>query len=511
MSNVKTFVEGKQHLKLIDPQRQAVGNQHRVSVPLTRLNRAGTNLVGRKPKVPPFHVGPSTLQRGFIRGREPTGFDTDAESLEDTTIMDVSANGNGHPQVAQFLVPSKRISNDAHAESQNVHDSFRGQEELNRPEHESNASEYDEEGSSESGGDGYQDPYSVIRLLNDFGSEEFANFKRHNILDKDLLQELHTSPERATKRRTVASSDAPTRARSLAGPSSSKSPSPTRHHATHAVDPKFRYNDVWHVEDPTKTANSRRIGDMDQASSWLLGNQHRVTPGGVGSTRQLPNRASYPSLQITRAETDPAYTIAKSQPVIERLSREKTTHRQVSSVFDNDSVPILDLSEDENMDKKAAESESGQGILNQSQSLDHSTLQLATMTFQQLRDECFDDGFAPAITVLSPEFAEASLHAKLEYLFSMRDSMGRDVQQQAFFDGLTIEHYGESGEILGQKMSELIAKLSSIRKKKRDIAGEFELEVAKREQIVRIKAAVLKKEKVVMTRQTEELTARRPP
>lgn len=505
MSSVKAFVEGKQHVKAIDPQRYAVGNQHRVLVPPTKLNKVISTSVDHQSKASPFPIGSSTHKPEFVSRREPNGFDTDAESLEDTTIVSIKAKRNSHPLAARLLTSSKAMS---HAGSQHSRDDSNGQEFSNRLDQNRNVSEYGHEYLSDiEGGDDDQESQSFNHLIGNFQSEEFVNFKRHNVLDKNFLQDFSFPP--ATGTELQASSDALGNARGLAGVSLPKLSSPIRPDANIVVDLKLQDNRRQDREN-VPPSNLRLMDETEQAPKRPLRSLHEVPLAGAESTRRFPNRASRPSTQNSGADKDPERVAAKPTSVIERLVHDKTRDDQTSADFQNHGFSLSSLSDNESMEK-VADSELLRENRKRSRSLDHDLDQLASMTFQQLRDECFDDVPNPGNSQASPESKGDFLLAKLQTFSTIRDSRERDGQQQAFFDSLTLEQYGESGDVVGRKLGETITKLRGIRDRKRMIAVNFESEVAKREQSVRASSAALKREKTVMMRQTEELTSARPP
>lgn len=507
MFNVKAFVEGKQHLNTIDSQRLAVGNRYRVAVPPTRLKRTVPNSPEQRPKTSPFPGGASTLKQGPVGGQETTGFDTDAESLEDTTTMSVSvsAKDNLNPQAVRFLSSSEASSCNTDTEHRRILDSFEGEKCSTRPAQRTNASAFSDGCLSESEVDDNQD-FQVL-VTNDFESEEFANFRKNNVLKNEFLQDFQYPLEPAAEHGMVASSDPQAHEQHSVGRSTAKALSPTRHHA---VIVKPQSNDMPNLENPIRMAKCLQIGDMERAPSKRLANQFRVPLASLELSRQLSNRALQPSVQYAEANMGADHTAAKSETVVERPVHGRTSNIQTPSVRHRYNDSIAELCEDENMEK-VAQCKVDQERLKRSRSLDHDPDRLAAMTFQQLRDECFDSAPKSGISTIAPEFSGAFLRAKLENVCIITDPADRDDQQQALFDSLTIEQYGESGELIGQKLGEIIAKLSGIRYQKRKVASEYELAIAKREHIVRNKTAALRKEKVLMTRQTEELTTGLPP
>ena len=493
MSNVKAFVEARgQYLNVLDPQRVTLGNSHRVTVPPIRLEKDSPSFADHRAKTSIFPVRHAPAKQGSFHGQQPTSFDTDAESLEDTTTMGVSAQDNIQPSLTTTAGHRYLI------------DSFRGDESSGGPAQISNETEHDAALSSGSDGDDDQGSQNYKSLEDRFRSEEFRNFKKHNALDKqfdlDFQYALHPAAESATGAFSdLEASDPPQRSRD-SQTSSLIYPAPR-------ADPKARLNHISTGNIAVVDTAFRRRKDTEQGPAKTPKYLYRVPLGEIQPLSRLANPFLSPSGQSSAAHAGSVYTPAEAIPVVGGPNC-KTSYCLDPSIRHGQDDSIPEISDKETMET-VANGEHGVGSLKRSRSLDHDLDQLGTMTFQQLRDDCFDNISAKGIATEVPQSTAASLKVKLEDLCVITDLARRDEQQQAFFDMLTIGQYKVSGDIIGQKLSELIALLSSIRESKREVAAEFETEIAKRESIIGRKASVLKVEKTRMMLQTQELATYR--
>ena len=383
--------------------------------------------------------------------------------------MHPSAQGNGTLHIANGRSRSRQNDPQRHQAS-------------NQFDAETIVSDYEDEGSSERGEDGGEGDQSIPgKIMEACHSPDFIKYQKNfacstNGDDQPAFIQM------------------PRNARGVAGRSPSESLVPggrTAYLDTHRqlVD-KLRTN--VHVE----RAQSLRVDDeIQHEETPITAVQHRLVPGNVGKAYQIPSRTPSPTSATIRTKADATPISNKADLASERPAEQKAT-LPAESTFNNDSFGILDLSDDEALEKET-DSESNEGAVGRKRprDLDHSHDQLSGMTFEQLRDEPFEFGCAPVSTILPPEVAGAPLPTQLDHLFGLAETADRDDQQQTFFDSLTIEQYADCGDILSTKFSDAIAKLSATRRQKRDVAGQFEAEIAKREELIRSKCAALANEK----------------
>ena len=509
MVNLKTFVEKRQQDKVSDKRRQAIGDQYRISVPPTRLNQAVSTPRDHDSNGPPLKFSPSPFKQESNGGQETRRLDTDAESLDDTTIMSITAKSNGHPRALESQSPSKVVSSDTGRESSDVHDKSRYHhqtsawmiDETSAPEC---VGEYLNESDDGESHDGYS---ALSSLVSHLQNEEFVNFKKHNLLDKSSIQTLGPRQDPAGKSGLATSVYTPANALRTAFSSSLRTHTPSREHARHvsSSSPQHSRRDVQESKGDTACC----VTIMHQIAPPSVTTQaDRETPAGFATLGQLPTRASRPSFQNTAAQARSACSTTKLEYVHKQVANENPSSSHIISVSDNDSSPSPELSDDDGA-REVCESGFNKSTLKRRHHLDHSPDELNAMTFQQLREESFERFPPLSASVLSSELANTTLRAKLEQLSVIEDPGGQHDQQQDFFNSLSIGQYMESGDIIGKKLNEVLANLSRIRQKKREIAREFEGEIAKRDAVVNNKIAALKEEKIIMTRRTEQITASR--
>lgn len=493
MSNVKAFVEARrQPLNVLDPQRVTLGDSHRITVPPIRLERDSPFSADYRAKTSIFPVRHAPTKQGSFGEQQSTGFDTDAESLEDTTTVGELAQDDNQPSLT------------ATAGHRYLIDSFRGDESSGGPAQISNGTEHDAALSSGSDGYGDQGSQNYKSLEDRLRSEEFCNFKKHNALDKQFDLDFQYARHPAAEIGTGAFSDLGA-SESLQRSTDSKTSS-LIYPAPRAV-PKTRLNHISTGNKALVDTTFRRRKNTEQGPAKTPEYLHRSPMAENEPMSRLASPFSIPSGQSSAAHAGSIRPPAEAIPVVGGPNY-KTTFRLDSSIRHGQVYSIPEISDEEPMEK-VANGENGVGSLKRSRSLDHDFDQLGTMTFQQLRDECFDNVSAIGIATEVPQSTAASLKVKLEDLCVIADLASRDEQQQAFFDTLTIGQYKVSGDIIGQKLSESIAMLSSIRESKREVAAEFETEIAKRENIVSRKASALKVEKTRMMLQMQELATYR--
>ena len=118
MPGVEHFVSARQPLPLVDPRRQAIGNQLKFNIPAAKLGDANLKSVTHQPSHdgrPNFnqshHAVPQFAQTVSDHG---DAFDTDAEGIEDTTITsfgDSSSNDRPSGQRVQHQKIAKKAGN----------------------------------------------------------------------------------------------------------------------------------------------------------------------------------------------------------------------------------------------------------------------------------------------------------------------------------------------------------------------------------------------------------------
>lgn len=123
--------------------------------------------------------------------------------------------------------------------------------------------------------------------------------------------------------------------------------------------------------------------------------------------------------------------------------------------------------------------------------LDHSIIRLEEMTYQQSRKEPCE--YQPAIGVTgSPQIGfDLELSRKLRSLYDLRGNTDAHIQREIFFSTLNIVQSERCGDFIIEKFADILARYNAVRRRRRDIATELEIGVARRERCVRIRKEVV--------------------
>ncbi|MCJ1253786.1 hypothetical protein MMC24_001600 [Lignoscripta atroalba] len=123
--------------------------------------------------------------------------------------------------------------------------------------------------------------------------------------------------------------------------------------------------------------------------------------------------------------------------------------------------------------------------------LDYSDTELSSMTYDHLKNESFDNDPCAPLGILPDDIATASLPDQLKYISGLNHHSEQDEQQKAFFSSLDIDRYEECGDLIVERFTTILTKFKNARQEKRKIAMGFEEEVAKREEQVSAKRALI--------------------
>ena len=119
--------------------------------------------------------------------------------------------------------------------------------------------------------------------------------------------------------------------------------------------------------------------------------------------------------------------------------------------------------------------------------LDYSEEELRKMKYEQLKSEDFDHNPGAPPNVLPEDIKSQDLDKQLIYISNFKH-LPEDEQSEfhrAFFESLSIDQYEECGDLMVDRLAQLVKKLKDGRRTRRKIAIEFEAEVAAREEDVR--------------------------
>lgn len=141
--------------------------------------------------------------------------------------------------------------------------------------------------------------------------------------------------------------------------------------------------------------------------------------------------------------------------------------------------------------------------------LDYDHEQLATMSYQQLKDESFDTNpIAPELQ-FPAKLANASLPDKLDHIFSWCGD-GADTKRQAFFASLSIDEYEECGDVLVEKFGTVMSKFKTARQRKRKEARQFEEEIERRQDLIKKKRGRIELDLQAMQQKGRDIIPKNP-
>ena len=138
--------------------------------------------------------------------------------------------------------------------------------------------------------------------------------------------------------------------------------------------------------------------------------------------------------------------------------------------------------------------------------LDYTPDQILSMTFDQLSNEPFDLASDTDKASLPQDIASGNLNAKMDYIFEkLKDDEAKFIQRRTFFSSLSIEQYEECARLIIGRFSAIISKMTDARQHRRRVAKDYEEEVAKREECIRGKTAIVSKNLGMLKRGGEEV------
>ncbi|KAF9870106.1 hypothetical protein CkaCkLH20_12465 [Colletotrichum karsti] len=135
-------------------------------------------------------------------------------------------------------------------------------------------------------------------------------------------------------------------------------------------------------------------------------------------------------------------------------------------------------------------------------SCDYADDELAEMTYTQLREQPFDDDPAQKSMKTIAPLTGDSLPAKLEHFKGQREA-----EQKQFFMQMTVNDWERSGDWLLEQFGQVAQKLKDARQNKRTMVEQFENEIAKREEAVRLRTESIDKKLSQIKHKGEDMLA----
>ncbi|KAL2047013.1 hypothetical protein N7G274_001031 [Stereocaulon virgatum] len=578
MSGVQGFINGRypaQQEHQGSP-RQASATLFKVPVPSTRLAHSES----RSKKSGPAYNHPNGQspagQHAPLRGSKAAqpsnehrdGFDTDAESLEDTTIMslgDDSRNGNqlrrGLDQ-AQSTVPNPRshLSYGAGYEqrpSAQRLDQLESDDPAIEGEGEDEAESYSESGDEEDdeggengekvgqGEDAEEPPFTNARYMqfNDaephLFRERTPGFKHIRLQDvlangsPSIRDIVMSNPQKYQ----ILENSLPTRGRSRGSSAAESNADQARsdqirkRHPAQQVQPNtFQEDDLSSIKQPSISAQSPALNGTrseQQRSSQPtpaaalqkpLYMAQVLSADSTSPTRGIKSNVAdngSDGMVLPPGQHKASFSADSPGAYVMNGTQLHSGDENATSISKGDRslqfTPQHDEGVEESNERASIASLEGTKSRKRARDLDYSLDRLSNMTFEQLQNEAFDhDPTAPA-PALPQEVANGALVQKLDYMLRLKEHETKASQRSAFFASLPIEQYEDCGDIIVEKFASIVTKFKDARRQRRKVVSDFEDEVAKREAKVRGKASAVEKDLGRLKRGGEEVVRGKAP
>ena len=509
MAGVRSFV-AQRHRSHQSPSRQNLGAQHRVPVP-----RANLDTIERRPSLKePNAIQPASVP---VAGRSTHwskqqsvrfpvthgGFDTDAEDFDDTATMSTGLSSRRYQGEEDDRDPesSRYVADTTLTVVFGAQVSFRHRQQhmyhiqrSKRSDTKDTAEEADEASYSESP-DQEGDLESVVdesihdRILQDLNSPGFSQYLQGQTSDttRAAFQTFVAAPEVHS---SLAIRDVVQHSQKAAKPSNSAGSVMNRG----AADPDMNLQHANHQAHERLTDKSLRVPVQK-----VHGPSMEQTPLSAqrGRLSDHPSSSQQPSDNFHQIW--PPTEVARDVMVTHLLPEangDRPLLGQKGSKDHSASGSSVAWGSDEDrrhaMTPKA--SVDGPKTRKRATDLDHSLDQILSMTFDQLSNEPFDLASDTDRPFLPQDIASGTLNSKMDYIFEkLKDDEAKFIQRRAFFSSLSIEQYEECAKLMIGRFSAIILKLTDARQHRRRVAKDFEEEVAKREECIRGKIAIVSK------------------
>ncbi|MCJ1227437.1 hypothetical protein MMC12_004092 [Toensbergia leucococca] len=515
--------------------RRIVGDQQRVLIPRTQLSRITSgSLDTNTSSSNSLSEGPVTKRYETLRLKQelPPGpddrndpFDTDIEHFEDTTTLSndaqLGASGDrfrNHDRDQRSLDPHHEVEN-VHHESEKF--LFReGRQEIDREyvqQRQKSYSALEDQGNedNEDVGDGSSDDglldeedqtveeYMLAKAMSPSVSRKLskAEFTQHRQgWSREPREERSRSPWASPmSRRTLAlrtGTDQPSNPANAASLPKVKS-------NTAQIESLTNFNQAQRQVPDNNAETLRQISSNDLHKTTIEKKSWMVLPG-------MPNLKPDEGEHLFYQETFAAQ-ISEKTPILEHG---KSPDRHVETMRDQILVPAQhELSGPGKLDREfdpCGLEQDGFGVpisqeisngrftkggdnpteeapisgLKRPLKLDYSPVQLSAMTYDQLRSEPFDHNPHAASSVPQNGFTCGTINEKLTYIYDLQGLQKSEEERRALFTALTIDQYEVCGDLMLGTFSELLKKYKEIRQEKRNVGRQFEMEVARREELI---------------------------
>ena len=557
MSGVQRFIHQRHQEQPASP-RQVLGDQLRVAVAPTRLATYNSKPPTSKTTPDTAAVAPPKRQDFQLPGSSDVehghddAFDTDAEGLDDTTIMSIGDDSRSHQhsmQGSHVLNGLTKVQNHTYNP---VHDLQRNEykqrpidRRMSKLEAEDATMEDgtdspDESGDEEDDGnaEGSDEEYEVDYVQQQQPTNADEAIMRQISLDLFHDRHLETAGFKQAMFQELAASPSMRNMSFRTAPKSSHRTVNVFAYPSHSAGGNVANSDV-DQNQSIQYSSSVRKGEtpiLSKASKDKRSGPHprdqSVTPTDGEQPLPMPQVQTFEG----RVRNDPEYANGRTMVNTNSSGRKMSppaTHKQKVAIngptervektppsndgrwatasMPNDE-PDIRLSSQKNEDieepndhQSIASIESPK-CLKRCREIDYSPHELSSMPFSQLQDEPFHHDPKATELPLPPELAETPLPQKLDHLLALKDDNNtKDHHRTAFFSSLSIEQYEDCGDLIVQKFADIVSKFKDARQQRRKVAREFEAEVAKREERVRGKMGAVEKDLGRLRRGGEEV------
>lgn len=504
----------------VNLRRKIISDQHRLKVPTNFLSRNSSNVRGpdmrqggQSSSVPPQAVR-SVPRKDQEAPHDP--FDTDTDSLEatatfsnitdsrehETSFQDIGPFGTGLHQVYgdkhdtyQIPVPTvtrmqRRLSQISDRLDPNVGSE---DEEVSRYDGSRNESSDVEQPEN----DGEDDDRVVEKAMTHGATHqrEPTTYFHSPLMENPRVGEEHTdspltlpkNPSKFCQESVPRYNDKPSRRRVISVASETVGRS--------AFDSEL----------------DQQVQSRQQRLSETSLKQDRAGPDGnsqydpIGHTWLLrtgmPNKTSpYNSPQSEEEIFEQHHSVDPTKLLKERgqISHSQATNAIFSQSAKSNKVPATTMFEglygsnelpfvgdSRNLDARNSQDELTSNARKRAPDLDYTPSQLSSMPYDQLSSESFDNDPRPPNKHFPEGLTIASQSQKLQYVYDLKHDGKQHLQRRAIFSSMTINQYEECGDLLIERFGGIMTRYSQARQQKREMAKEFEDEVARREEHVR--------------------------
>lgn len=527
MPGVQRFVDQRQQAQS-DSQRHLLAHLHKVPVPATKLQRTDRIPLDRKPSKNllanvstkmhlRYQSGPQLTQTANDHGN---GFETDAEGLEDTTVMSAgydsgSQQGNeddGNQTSLSFGLMREHEQDDQNLEQLEARDlTMDGDDES-----------YEESGQESDDKDRDDDSVEescVHGVLQGFKSPGFTRFRQQAMATKEgSFQQIIES----SSMRNSDYANLPMRYVRDESPNTTNASPPCNHSAG---NDRKGSDAVTQSQDQGRNSSTRmhdlpikiqrNNGYMMQLSKSIPPSpQQRTVMVDAPSTMQRSTALFRPLSAEALVSTKRVEGNTDGDAYGEDMMQPRTYFNQVANVanlhghsetgmrsnLSHETKSILNdpaglgndkfsSGEQQGTDKtskvRSAASQEHGHTRTRGRSIDYSLDQLSGMDFKQLSAEAFQLDPQSKTEILPLNFASSTLVKKLDYLAKLKTCDARAPQQRAFLASLPMAEYEECGDIMVERFSDFVKMFKNARQQRRKITQDFEMEVAKREGRIR--------------------------